>query len=90
MAVTVIKLNKDKGRFLNLKYVTSYTDRESTNLRIALYLCDENFEPLCEDKPSLLFKEMSEEDYHKTLRSGYSGFVVEEQSSNPEWNINLK
>ena len=84
MACTCIKLNKDRGGSINLLYKTSKS--EKSKIKVELFLCDENCVPAEPDKPSIMYKDFTEEEFHRLIRSGYTGHVDIEKSSNPEWN----
>lgn len=84
MSSTFIRLNKDRGGSVNLLYKTA--PAEKSKIKVELYLCDEHFVPADPENPSIMYKDFTEEEFHRLIRSGYTGHVDENKSSNPEWN----
>lgn len=83
MACTALKITKDDGTVVRVKFMTVATP---THTDVDIYPCNETFIPIGE--PEMGVSEKDEESYHKELRSQASekGQYVPEESTDPHWN----
>jgi hypothetical protein len=87
MALTSLKIEKD-GMINYLQFATDQL--EDDILRILLYVCNPDWEPLGD--PQISGDRRTEEDFHIQLRLSATekGHYVPEYSTDPQWNPGYK
>lgn len=88
MATTALEIGDMKLKFMTVPKELVNDEGVKMFTQIDLFMCDSNFIPY--GKPSHSISDLSEEEYHKSLRLECSkkGHFKEEQSTNEEWNSN--